>query len=105
MKNPIPLIFIFLLFLSLALIFLFTISNPVSPKINATNTKVCQNGETVECTVSSCTGVSTCHNAKWSMCIWDRICDPGSRVACAESGCSKGFKECNSCGTGYGECR
>ena len=79
--------------------------NPDSTKTITAKTYVCQNGETRECIVDSCIGVSTCNNAKWSMCIWDRICEPGSRIACTEYGCTKGFKECNACGTGYGECR
>ncbi len=64
----------------------------------------CADGQTQQCTAGACSGVSTCIGGVWSGCKWPTSCIPGARVPCLSNGCVYAVKECNSCGTGYGEC-
>ncbi len=66
--------------------------------------KYCRDGQTQACSTGSCSGVSSCINGIWSGCKWDTLCTPGARVPCLSNGCVYAVKECNSCGTGYGDC-
>jgi hypothetical protein len=65
---------------------------------------LCKDGMSQSCSVGSCGGVSTCTSGSWSGCVWQHMCIPGQKVDCLNQGCSFGYKVCNECGTGYGQC-
>ncbi|MFZ5501488.1 MAG: hypothetical protein ACOY58_06220, partial [Candidatus Micrarchaeota archaeon] len=65
---------------------------------------LCASGETRSCQSGSCAGTSTCIQGVWSGCRWERICTPGIHEPCIEQGCAYALRECNECGTGWGEC-
>ncbi|MBS3067121.1 hypothetical protein J4450_00340 [Candidatus Micrarchaeota archaeon] len=65
----------------------------------------CKDGEQEACTNSlGCSGERVCVDGAWTGCITKRICTPGARTQCIENFCSVGYKICNECGSGYGEC-
>ncbi len=106
MKSPLVLLFI----LSLAAIIVFAIYISWGPPAAAGSEpgqsapRYCRDGQTQACSAGSCSGLSTCINGIWSGCKWGTVCTPLSRVPCLSNGCVYAVKECNSCGTGYGDC-
>jgi hypothetical protein len=65
---------------------------------------VCKDNENKTCFVGKCSGSIYCRSGEWSTCIVDRICVPGSTKPCVENYCAYGYKTCDECGTGYGQC-
>ncbi|MBN1169820.1 hypothetical protein JXA56_02255 [Candidatus Micrarchaeota archaeon] len=101
MKNPYVIGF-FLVFL-IAIILVIDFS-PRQYHYPEPEQPICIDGETKSCIVGSCNGTMACRNGKWSVCKWEILCEPGSRVPCSSEGCFNGIKICNECGTGYGNC-
>ncbi len=66
--------------------------------------KLCSENETRQCMVGNCSGEQRCIDGRWTSCRVKMICVPGSKVPCATYGCAYGYKTCNECGSGYGEC-
>ncbi len=65
----------------------------------------CKDDERIACNNSfGCSGERVCVDGAWTGCITKRICTPGTRTQCIENFCSTGYKICNECGSGYGEC-
>jgi hypothetical protein len=65
----------------------------------------CSAGQEIACaTEKNCPGVRTCVQGEWSACIVRKICTPGAQAACFVDACAMGYKTCNPCGTGYGDC-
>jgi len=64
----------------------------------------CKEGESISCEIDGCNGIRVCENKLWSPCKLDTICEPGSKEFCYENSCVNGYKMCNVCGTGYGDC-
>lgn len=71
----------------------------------AENASGCVPGQVEGCSVGRCSGMSTClQDGTWGGCNWQRVCIPGSRAPCLQNGCAYAYKECNQCGSGYGDC-
>lgn len=65
----------------------------------------CQPGQARSCAVGNCSGTSAClGDGIWGGCTWAHSCEAGSRIPCLRDGCSYAYRECNPCGSGYGEC-
>lgn len=65
----------------------------------------CQPGQARPCAVGNCSGTSAClGDGSWGGCTWAHSCEAGSRIPCLRDGCSYAYRECNPCGSGYGEC-
>jgi hypothetical protein len=104
-KSPVIIIFFVLLFGILLYTFLYVAGTGEELHYPVESEPACEENDTRSCSVGECTGISTCRNGGWGGCKLEMICQPGEKVACTEAGCAQGFKECNSCGTGYGPCR
>lgn len=65
---------------------------------------VCTDGQDTTCKTGSCDGIKTCKSGQWTECFLVKVCLPGTNTSCNENGCAVGYKTCNDCGTGYGEC-
>ena len=80
-------------------------SDPSSPEKNEWGIKPqCEEGESIPCEIDGCNGMRICENKLWSSCKLNTICEPGSKEFCYENSCVNGYKICNVCGTGYGDC-
>jgi len=66
--------------------------------------KECGEGEKIQCIENNCTGERHCEHGAWSACRVEKICEPGSKEFCYSNTCITGYKICDGCGTGYGEC-
>lgn len=64
----------------------------------------CNENSTAPCKINNCTGLIICKKGKWGPCTLNVTCKPGSKAPCAKESCSVGYRVCNECGTGYGEC-
>ncbi len=65
----------------------------------------CMPGQARGCTVGNCSGTSLClEGGTWSGCRWEHVCAPGARIPCLKDGCSYAYRDCNACGSGYGDC-
>lgn len=65
----------------------------------------CHPGSSLPCAVGNCTGRYVClADGTWGDCTWARACVPGSRIPCLDNGCAYAYRECDPCGSGYGEC-
>ncbi len=65
----------------------------------------CIEGTAEACnTGRNCGGVRQCIRGSWTGCIIEEACRPGERIPCVPDGCTIGYKACNECGSGYGEC-
>ncbi|MFH1785812.1 MAG: hypothetical protein ABH842_05270 [Candidatus Micrarchaeota archaeon] len=106
MKNKIIIGLFLLLFLILAYVVFqnFSLSKTKSNSIPEDQYLVCTENSTQYCSVGSCSGLSTCHNGIWSSCQWEKVCTPGFKTMCIENGCAYAIKECNECGTSFGQC-
>lgn len=101
-----PVLLFFILFVSFFYIFFYQRGTEV-PIISFQNTiqeKECEEGEIATCVKDGCDGTMECINGKFSSCSIEKICVPGSKIGCAMDSCTTGYKTCNECGTGYGEC-
>ena len=84
------------------------LDNPLSS--DSSSAPECAENSEMPCTLSNgCTGRQVCLNGEWIGCIAPvPACEPGAVQSCAfqDAGgaCSAGMRECNECGTGWGEC-
>lgn len=104
MKSPGIILFFIFLFAIIAYIVFFASAQPLELHYPVEKPPICEDGQKKSCMVDNCTGTSICEDNSWSVCSWERVCDPGSRIACVENGCAIGYRECNECGTGYSPC-
>jgi len=106
MKNPLPLVFLFLLILTLAyIVYVVFVPEAVSVPGDTHRALYCTDGERRACTAGSCSGISTCVGGSWGGCDWQKVCEPGSRELCIKDGCAYALKECDECGTSWGPCQ
>ncbi len=101
-KSYIPVLLVIGLLAVLSII-LFPSSSPTEPPVSDA-VPGCSEGQTRPCSAGSCTGIATCLDGIWTGCRWEKICIPGIKAPCIYGGCAYAYKECNECGTGYGEC-
>ena len=87
-----------------ALVIVFLFFMPPMEEVIPEPEPICENGETKTCFAGNCRGEQVCISGRWSACRLHMICIPGSKAPCIEFGCVSGYKTCNECGTGYGEC-
>jgi len=73
-------------------------------KAEPVNTSTCIDGTNQTCNAGKCDGVRVCKNGKLGNCFVIKNCVPGAKISCGPHGCATGYKTCNECGTGYGEC-
>ncbi|MEW6722800.1 MAG: hypothetical protein AB1324_06060 [Candidatus Micrarchaeota archaeon] len=107
MKNPLALLFFGVMLAVLAYPFLASSgAGKIGPELNQTapRPESCRDGETRPCSVNACAGTSVCAGGSWSGCTWEQKCVPGAKVSCIREGCVYAFRECDDCGSGYGEC-
>ncbi|MCX6770327.1 MAG: hypothetical protein NT051_06690 [Candidatus Micrarchaeota archaeon] len=65
----------------------------------------CTEGQTKQCNLSDCKGTISCETGRFTECrLGRKVCIPKSRTGCNLDGCHFGLRECDSCGTGFGEC-
>jgi len=65
----------------------------------------CEDGQTQSCSEGACNGTMRCHGGRWGSCdLPKKVCSPGQRIGCSTDGCRFGYKTCNPCGSGFGEC-
>jgi len=64
----------------------------------------CLDGQAMSCTIGECSGIKTCQGGAFGTCKWDIVCASGTRISCLNNSCVYAYKECNSCGSGYGPC-
>jgi len=104
-RNLLVILFLFLsLVLGYVLLLAFPMTEDVPPVEASPPAAECNDGQMTECTLGSCPGKMTCTGGEWGRCMIAIICDPGKHYPCREEGCSEGYRICNSCGTGYGDC-
>lgn len=77
---------------------------PLPNQINPDHSQGCTDGQTAPCSIGECTGIKTCRGGMFGTCKWDIVCASGTRVSCLNNSCVYAYKECNSCGSGYGPC-
>ncbi|HSB47450.1 MAG TPA: hypothetical protein VLD37_05530 [Candidatus Bilamarchaeum sp.] len=106
MKNPTIAVFFAVLLLIVGYVVFISLPEPraAQPESGAEPLPRCQSGQTQYCKSGPCSGVATCADGIWSGCRWDTMCTPGERLPCLKGACSYAVRECNSCGTGFGEC-
>lgn len=65
----------------------------------------CNDGENRSCTAGDCDGTQECRVGAWDACrLPQKKCVPGEKVGCSVDSCKFGYRTCNSCGTGFGQC-
>lgn len=64
----------------------------------------CAGNETRQCEVNGCAGRQACQYSAWGVCSFSKVCVPGERISCSLNGCSFGYRVCNDCGSGFGDC-
>ena len=111
MFKYLPVVIILILAGSIAYGFLFSPHNSWDAKLlektfsGSALTSVCKSGESKDCNDDNeCSGKSVCIGGFWTGCITEKICSPEAKTACVENFCAVGYKICNKCGTGYGDC-
>ncbi|MFN7991888.1 MAG: hypothetical protein U0R44_07075 [Candidatus Micrarchaeia archaeon] len=107
MKNPLALMMLLALVALVACTVILTSGggSPGKTVGDSDRPRFCHEGDTQFCTIGSCSGQSACINGVWSGCRWARVCTPGERIPCLKNGCAYAVKECDTCGTGFGECK
>lgn len=68
--------------------------------------KECDGDGSAPCFVGGCAGTKACLGGVFSECVLPlRVCAPGESTGCSLDNCKFGYMECNSCGTGFGQCQ
>ena len=98
------LFFVIISLFVLVIFFIMTLGTPSEEVRKPIIIPKCTEGTNMSCTLGTCTGYRVCESGEWSECRFERICVPGSVAPCIENYCAVGYKTCNECGTGYGEC-
>ncbi|MFH2100540.1 MAG: hypothetical protein ABII71_00430 [Candidatus Micrarchaeota archaeon] len=103
--KPFALLFFLFLVLTAALVITFT-WNPVPGPSEEKPEKPleCAGSQMEDCVKGGCDGTRQCVNGSWGRCVLETVCEPGKLYGCQGPGCSPGYRVCDSCGTGFGEC-
>lgn len=73
--------------------------------LSVQNHQECFPGTRSQCiNYMNCFGYKLCREGKWSECIVQKVCTPGTKTGCFLNYCSMGYATCNACGTGYENC-
>jgi len=65
----------------------------------------CEDGQALRCSEGACNGTMRCYGSRWGGCELPRkVCSPGQKIGCSTDGCKFGYRTCNPCGSGFGEC-
>ncbi len=97
---------ILFLFLAMAIVYYFFIAGdvPQAPEPPPKQLPGCEEGISSICMVGTCEGTKECVDGEWGTCVLEQVCEPGRIYPCSEYGCSPGYRICDLCGTGYGDC-
>jgi hypothetical protein len=64
----------------------------------------CIEGTETDCKRGTCNGTATCINGAWGECYIEKVCERGRIYPCTMEGCGPGYRICNPCEDGFGEC-
>jgi hypothetical protein len=97
---------LFMAAILLAIIYSLFLASPQTVELHGPGPEEpgCMEGTSRRCQVGNCTGLSICSGGGFGPCKLERVCSPGEQVPCIKEGCAKGYRRCNGCGTGYGDC-